>query len=148
MDRQGSCCALLHVSTCRLQAVYKPDVGNLQDTINIRDVAFNLRNQIPSRLDSPRFQRGCKRAGQSPGHACNHVIKCRRVFIPGELSPVLVSVEIPDSSMDSEMDRAFEAFNPGGSMGTLMLFNQQSTGMDNGHHLPSSSLHKVVIGLL
>lgn len=111
----------------------QPNLRNLQHTVDIFDVAFDLRDKIPGRLDSPRVQRGPQGAGQSPGHASNYVIERRRIFGAADLPAIFLLIEISDAAVNAEMNGFLEVFNVGRAVRSLVLFDSDATGMCNGH---------------
>jgi hypothetical protein len=109
--------------------ILDPDFGDLKYAFFVFNISFNISHKVVSRGNSPRIQRGAQGSCQSPGNACNDIIKGGRVFGAFDLPPILLLVEAFDPSMHSEMNGFREVFDVGGSMGSFMFFDSNMAGM-------------------
>jgi hypothetical protein len=87
----------------------KANPGNLQHTVDLLNIAFNIRHEILSRLDLPHIQCGPEGAEQSPTDTGNHVIKRRWILRASDLASVLFLVEVLDAAMNAEVKRLIKS---------------------------------------
>ena len=116
-----------------LESVRKTDGRDFQHAFHIFDIALNPGNQVLSRGDSPRIQRGPQGSGQSPGNAGDHVIEGCRVLRAGDLPAVLLLIEALDTAVHSEVDGLGEVLNVCRAVRPLMLFDTDMTGVSYCH---------------
>jgi hypothetical protein len=105
------------------ESVMKANPGNLQYTIDVLDVTFNIRHEILSRLDLPHIQCGPEGAEQSSGDTGNHVIECGWIFGSSDLASVLFLVEVLDAAMNAEVKRLIKPVNASRSVWSFVFGN-------------------------
>ena len=119
-----------------LEFISQADFGDLENAVNVFNIAFHKRDEIVCHIDSPRFQRSRKGSGESPANAGNHVIKGRRIFRTGDLSTVFLLVEILDAAVNAEMNGLREILDVGRAMRAFMLQDTDVAGVGYGHWRP------------
>lgn len=95
-----------------LESVMKTNAGNLQHTVDLLNIAFDIRHEILSRLDVPHIQCGPEGAEQSSGNAGNHMIKRGRILGASDLATILLLVEVLDTTMNAEVKGFVKSLDP------------------------------------
>src|SRR5262249_9547493 len=121
-----------------LEPITETNLGDLQDSCHVFDVALDLSHEVVRRRNSPHVQCGPDGAGQSTSDPGNDIVERGRVFRASELSPVLLLVELFDASVDSEVDRLGKVLDMGRAVRSLQLLDPQSAGMNDAHGWSSS----------
>lgn len=119
---------------CRyLDPIIHMNPGNLQYAIDLFDTSVHIGDQITSRWNSPRVQRGAQCSNHSARYASHYVIKGGRVLRAGYLPAVLLLVEMLNPPVYAKVKGFFEAFHVCCSVGPLMFFNANFTGVGYRH---------------
>src|SRR5262245_59943065 len=121
-----------------LEAVTEANLGDLQNSGHVFDVALDMGHEVVRRRNSPHVQCGPEGAGQSASDPGNDVVERGRVFRASELSPVLLLVELFDASVNAEVDRLRKVLDMGRAVRSRLLLDTQSTGMNDAHGWSSS----------
>jgi hypothetical protein len=111
----------------------KANPGNLQHTVDLLNIAFNIRHEILSRLDLPHIQCGPEGAEQSPADTGNHVIKRRWILRASDLASVLFLVEMLDSAMNAKVKRFVKPVNESRSVRSFVFGDLDLARMGDGH---------------
>jgi hypothetical protein len=119
-----------------LESVSQADLGDLENPVHVLNVAFHETDEILGRFDFPRFQRGRKGSGESPGNAGNDVIQGRRIFGAFDFTAVLQFVEVLYSTVDAEVKGLCEVLDVGCAVRALVLQDTDVTGVGYGHRRP------------
>jgi hypothetical protein len=104
-----------------LEFVSQANLGDLENPVHVFNVAFHESDEIVGCLDFPRFQRGRKGSGESPGNSRNDVIQGRRIFGTFDFTAVLLFVEVLYPAVDAEVKGLREILDVGCAVRALVL---------------------------